>query len=262
MLMQYDSLSIDGLAIHPTRTESSTIREHLKRLPIFSGYASEVDAVLNIMERCRHWLPEEIGAELSNAALQYNDAIYQVISHYGPRQLVAQFRNYTGLETATDVQVIAAFALANAIHALCGLAEHLITQGQEIPALEYYQMHLCCIEDYVPGASAWLEPDENAACCEIGELANAASRHADTKIDGVLSGVARRKELASRDRAIAGKARELVLAGTARHNLNSKLRAWQERETGTSLSKVQMGEVLKRIPWLRKPTQFTNKKVK
>ncbi len=153
--MQPDSLSIDGLAIHPTRTESSTIREHLKRLPIFNGYASEVDAVLNIMERCRHWLPEEIGAELSNAALQYNDAIYQMISHYGARQLVAQFRSYTGLETAEDVQVIAAFALANAVHALCGLAEHLIAQGQEIPALEYYQMHLCCIEDYVPGASAW-----------------------------------------------------------------------------------------------------------
>ncbi|GLO15425.1 hypothetical protein PPUJ20028_40100 [Pseudomonas putida] len=249
--MQPDSLSIDGLAIHPTRTESSTIREHLKRLPIFSGYASEVDAVLNIMERCRHWLPEEIGAELSNAALQYNDAIYQVISHYGARQLVAQFRNYTGLETATDVQVIAAFALANAIHALCGLAEHLIIQGQEIPALEYYQMHLCCIEDYVPGASAWLEPDENAACCEIGELANAASRHADTKIDGVLSGIARRREgLESRDQSIEAKALELINAGTAMHNLNSKLRAWQERETGASLSKVQMGAILKRIPWL------------
>ncbi|MGE1613454.1 hypothetical protein [Pseudomonas monteilii] len=260
--MQPDSWSIDGLAIHPTRTESSTIREHLKRLPIFSNYASEVDAVLSIMERCRHWLPEEIGAELSNAALQHNDAIYQVISHYGASQLVDQLRSFTDLETATDIQLIAAFALASAVHALCDLAEHLSTPGQEIPALEYYQMHLYCIENYVPGASAWLDHDENAACCEIGDLAIAASRHAGTKIDGVLSGIARRKELASRDRAIAGKARELILAGTARHNLNSKLRAWQERETGTSLSKVQMGEVLKRIPWLRKPTQFTNKKVK
>ncbi|EMR0690731.1 hypothetical protein IPC426_26510 [Pseudomonas aeruginosa] len=248
--MQPDSLSIDGLAIHPTRTESSTIREHLKNLPVFSDYASEVDAVLNIMDHCRQWLPEEVGAELSNAALQYNDAIYQVISLYGARQLVAQFRSYTGLETAADVQVIAAFALANAVHALCGLAEHLIVPGQEIPALEYYQMHLCCIEDYVPGASAWLDPEESAACCEIGDLASAASRHADSKIDGVLSGIARRTALASRDRAIEGKALELVRAGTARHNLNSKLRAWQERETGASLSKVQMGEVLKRIPWL------------
>lgn len=248
--MQPDSLSIDGLAIHPTRTESSAIREHLKKLPVFSDYASEVDAVLNIMDRCRQWLPEEVGAELSNAALQYNDAIYQVISHYGARQLVTQFRSYTGLETAADVQVIAAFALANAVHALCGLAEHLIAQGQEIPALEYYQMHLYCIEDYVTGASAWLDPEASAACCEIGDLASAASRHADRKIDGVLSGIARRTELASRDRAIEGKALELVRAGTARHNLNSKLRAWQERETGASLSKVQMGEVLKRIPWL------------
>lgn len=248
--MQPDSLSIDGLVIHPTRTESSTIREHLKNLPVFSDYASEVDAVLNIMNHCRQWLPEEVGAELSNAALQYNDAIYQVISHYGARQLVAQFRSYTGLETAADVQVIAAFALANAVHALCGLAEHLIAQGQEIPALEYYQMHLCCIEDYVPGASVWLDPEASAACCEIGDLASTASRHADRKIDGVLSGIARRTELANRDRAIEGKALELVRAGTARHNLNSKLRAWQERETGASLSKVQMGEVLKRIPWL------------
>ncbi len=64
--MQPDSLSIDGLAIHPTQTESSAIREHLKKLPVFSDYASEVDAVLNIMDRCRQWLPEEVGAELSN----------------------------------------------------------------------------------------------------------------------------------------------------------------------------------------------------
>ncbi|HDS1796684.1 hypothetical protein [Pseudomonas putida] len=248
--MQRDSLSIDGLAIHPTRTASSTIREHLKRLPIFSDYASEVDAVLNIMEHCRQWLPEEVGAELSSAALQYNDAIYQVISHYGASHLVAQLRSYTDLETATDIQLIAAFALASAVHALCGLAEHLSTQGQEIPALEYYQMHLNCIEVYIPSASAWLDPDENAACCKIGHLAHAASRHAEAKIDGVLSGIARRKELASRDRAIELKALEFVRKGTARHNLNSKLRAWQELETGASLSKVQMGEILKRIPWL------------
>ncbi|MGH2433111.1 MAG: hypothetical protein ACOKSU_16310 [Pseudomonas sp.] len=248
--MQRDSWSIEGLAIHPTRTESSTIREHLKNLPVFSDYASEVDAVLNIMDHCRQWLPEEVGAELSNAALQYNDAIYQVISHYGASQLVAQLRSYTGLETATDIQLIAAFALASAVHALRGLAEHLSTQGQEIPALEYYQMHLDCIEVYIPSASAWLDPDENAACCEIVEIAHTASRRADTKIDGVLSGIARRKELASRDRAIELKALELVRTGTSRHNLNSKLRAWQERETGASLSKVQMGEILKRISWL------------
>ncbi|WBM33527.1 hypothetical protein VXM67_23360 [Pseudomonas sp. Rh2] len=251
MLMQRDSWSIEGLAIHPTRTESRTIREHLKRLPIFSGYAPEVDAVLNIMEICRHWLPEEIGAELSNAALRHNDAIYQVISHYGASQLAAQLRSFTDLEAATDIQLIAAFALASAVHALCGLAEHLSTPGQEIPALEYYQMHLNCIENYVPGASAWLDPDENAACCEIGDLANAASRHADTKIDGVLSRIARRREgLESRDQSIEAKALELINAGTAMHNLNSKLRAWQERETGASLSKVQMGTILKRIPWL------------
>ena len=248
--MQDVSLSIDGLAIHPTLTEFSAIREHLKRLPVFEDYASQVDAVLNIMERCRDWLPEGMGAELSNSALQQSDAIYQVISHYGPKQLVTQFRSHTGLERATDVQVIVAFALANAVQALCGLADHLATPGQEIPALEYYQMHLNCIEHYVPSASAWLDPDENAACCEIGDLAGAALRHADKRIDGILSGVARRKELITRDKAIERKALELVRTGTARHNLNSKLRAWQERETGASLSKVQMGEVLKRIPWL------------
>lgn len=260
--MQPDSWSIEGLTIHPTRTESSTIREHLKRLPIYSGYASEVDAVLNIMERCRHWLPEEIGAELSNAALQHNDAIYQVISHYGASQLVAQLRSFTDLETATDMQLVAAFALASAVHALCGLAEHLSTPGQEIPALEYYQMHLYCIENYVPGASAWLDPDENAACYQIGDLANAAARYADTKIDGLLSGIARRREgLESRDQAIEAKALELINAGTAMYNLNSKLRAWQERETGTSLSKVQMGAILKRIPWLgyNPPSSLTKK---
>lgn len=248
--MQCNLWSIEGLVIHPVQTDSSAIREHLKCLPIFDGYAAEVDAVLNIMDLCRRLLPEEIGADLSNAALRCNDATYQVISHYGAMQLAPQLRSYTGFETATDLQLIAAFALANATHALCELAEYLDAYGQEITGLEYYRMYLCCIEDYVPSACAWLEPLENAACCEIVDLASAASRHAETKIDGVLSGIARRSELASRDRAIAEKALELVMSGTARHNLNSKLRAWQERETGKSLSKVQMGEVLKRISWL------------
>lgn len=245
--MQDDALNIVGLAIHPTHTESGTIREHLKALSIFGGYASEIDAALNIMEHCRHWLPEEIGAQLSNAALQHSDAIYQVVSHYGAGRLAAEFRSYTGVETATDVQAIAAFALANAIRALCGLADHLQgAKGQEIPALEDYQTYLECIDECVPRASAWLDPDENEACCKIGDLASAASKHADTKIDGILSGITRRNEIASRDRAIIKKALDLYWAGTSFHNLNSKLRAWQHRETGESLSKVQMGEILKR----------------
>lgn len=245
--MQDDALYIGGLSVHPTHTESSTIREHLKGLSIFSGYASEIDAALNIMELCRHWLPEEIGAQLSNAALQHDDAIYQEVSYYGAGHLADQCRSFTGVETATDVQAIAAFALANSIRALCGLADHLQSaEGQEIPALEYYQMHLECIDECVPGASAWLDPDENEACCKIGDLASAAAKHADSKIDGILSGITRRKELARRDWDIAKKALELFRAGTAFHNLNSKLRAWQIRETGESLSKVQMGEVLKR----------------
>ncbi|WP_273926958.1 hypothetical protein [Pseudomonas rubra] len=245
--MQEDALNIGGLAIHPTHTKSSSIREYLKGLSIFDGYAFEIDAALNIMEHCRHWLPEEIGAQLSNAALQHNDAIYQVVSYYGAEHLAARFRSDTGVETATDVQAIAAFALANAIRALCGLADHLQgADGQEIPALEYYQMHLECIDECVPGASAWLDPDENEACCKIGDLASAASKQVDNKIDGILSGITRRKELANRDLAITKKALDLYFAGTPFRNLNSKLRAWQHRETGKSLSKVQMGEILKR----------------
>jgi len=250
VLMQDAPFSIEGLAIHPTLTESSSIRDHLKRLPIFESYAPQVDAVLTIMEHCREWLPGDTGAELSNAALQHNEAIYQVISHYGARHLVAQFHSSTDLKTAADVQVIAAFALANAICALCGLAEHLAIPGQEIPALEFYQLHLDCIEHFVPSASAWLAPSENAAFCKISDLAGVASRHADNRIDGVLSGVARRRELVGRNEAIERKALELVRNGTAKHNLNSKLRVWLERETGASLSKVQMGEVLKQMPWL------------
>jgi len=245
--MQDDAPNIGGLAIHPTHTESGTIREHLKGLSIFDGYASEIDAALNIMEHCRHWLPEEIGAQLSNAALQHNDAIYQVVSYYGAEHLAARFRSDTDVETATDVQAIAAFALANAIRALCGLADHLqVAEGQEIPALEEYQRYLECIDECIPAASAWLDPDENEACCKIGDLASAASKHADNKIDGILSGITRRKELTNRDLAITEKALELYWAGTSFHNLNSKLRAWQQRETGKSLSKVQMGEILKR----------------
>lgn len=248
--MQDDALNVGGLSIHPTHTESKTIREHLKGLPIFDGYASEIDAALNIMEHCRHWLPEEIGAQLSNAALQHNDAIYQVVSCYGAEHLAARFRSDTGVKTATDVQAIAAFALANAIRALCGLADHLQSaEGQEIPALEEYQTYLECIDECVPGASAWLDPDENEACCKIGDLASAASKHADTKIDGILSGITRRKENAPRDRAIIKKALELCSAGTPVHNVNSKLRAWQHRETGKSLSKVQIGKILERNPF-------------
>lgn len=245
--MQDEALNIMGLAIHPTHTESSTIREHLKGLSIFGGYASEIDAALNIMEHCRRWLPEEIGAQLSNAALQHNDGIYQEVSCYGAGQLANQFRIFTGVETATDVQAIAAFALANAIRALCGLADHLQSaKGQEIPALENYQTYLECIDECVPGASAWLDPNENEACCKIGDLASVASKHADNKIDGILSGITRRKELANRDLAITNKALELYRAGTSFNNMNSKLRAWQHRETGKSLSKVKMGEILKR----------------
>lgn len=246
VLMQSASLSIDGLAFHPTLTEPSTIRQHLKRHPILKGYGSEVDAVLRIMEHCRRWLPEGLGEELCNAALLHNDAIYQVVSYYGANHLVTQFVSHTGLEKGTDVQMIAAYALANAVHALCGLVETLSHQAREIPALELYQTHLDSIVASVPSASVWLDPDEHDACCKIGELAASASRHAGTRIAGSLSGASRRQEgLDSRDRDIVAKALELFSAGTARHNLNSKLRAWQERETGKSLSKVQMGQILK-----------------
>lgn len=245
---------IGELSIHPTHTKSITIREHLKSAPIFGGYTTEIDAALNIMELCRVWLPGEMGAQLSHAALQHNDAIYQFASYYGARHLPAQLRSYIDLKTATDVQTIAAFSLANAICAISGLGEYLQrAKGQDIPALEHYRIHLECIDECAPSASAWLDHDENEACGKVGDLANAASKHAGNKIDGILSGITRRQELASRDLAIIKKALDLYRAGTSFHNLNSKLRTWQLRETGKSLSKVQMGEILKHAGlWLPK----------
>lgn len=246
--MQDDTFIIADVAIHPTQTDSSSIRESLKDISTFYGYAPEIDSILNIMELCRLWLPVETGTQLCMAALQHNDAIYQVATHYSPARLPAQVRSYANLDTATDVQAIAAFTLASAMLALSGLGEHLQSaEGQEIPALEYYRMHLECISECAPGASAWLAPDENEACCEMGERAYTASKLAENKINGILSGITRRKELASRNRAIIRKALELYRSGTPSHNLNSKLRAWQLRETGKALSKVQMGEILKPV---------------
>ncbi|MER2097798.1 MAG: hypothetical protein ABS977_12840 [Pseudomonas qingdaonensis] len=50
-----------------------------------------------------------------------------------------------------------------------------------------------------------------------------------------------------RDQAIYSKGLQLLSQGTQYRNLNSKLRAWQERETGGALSKVQMYAVMARV---------------
>lgn len=167
------------------------------------------------------------------------------MSFYGYRHLADQFRYCTGLDGATDIQALAAFVLVTSIRAIESLGDCLTGDEKHvIPALESYQAYLDCIEECAPGAGAWLEPSECEACCKWGELATAASKQAGFKIDGILSGITRRKTTASRDLAIRKKALELVKAGTRFHNLNSKLRTWLLRETGESLSKVQMGALL------------------
>lgn len=248
--MPHHVLHVGMLAIHPTHTDSITIREHLAGLPLSSRYASEIDAALNIMERCRTWLPVDTGAELSNAALAHNDSIYQTVSGYSPGVLAARLRTVSGIASATEIQAIAAFALASAVLSLSALSDCL--QGantDEIDALELCQTYLECIAECVPGAGVWLEPQQSEECFVWGDLASDAAKQIRFKIDGIRSGIVRRGKdgTAARDSAIHMKGLELIVAGTPYRNLNSKLRAWQKKENGEALSKVQMYVVMDRV---------------
>ena len=153
------------------------------------------------------------------------------------------------------MQAITAFALGCCMRALNAIGDCL--QGierDEIAALGMFQTYLDAIDECVTGAGVWLAPNECDACNALGDIARHASEQAAFKADGIWGGIERRGKngTETRDRALKLKALQLLAAGTELHNLNSKLRAWQLRETGKALTKPAMTALLRRVlpAWL------------
>lgn len=258
-----DVLIIGGMPVVPVGTPISEIRARLAGLPGFERYAGQVDAILALLDKCREWLPDDTGPELCLGAIAHTDSIYQAAASYSPSLLADEVRLASGCDVVTDIQAITAFAMACSLHALCELGKCL--QGMvpdEIAALDLYRTHLNGIVECVPSAGAWLPPDECEACAELGELAGEASKQADHKAWGCWGEIERHRQSgeAQRDQAIRMKALELIRAGTRFHNLNSKLRAWQERETGKALSKPAMGAILQRLGLSISPAPVNQRK--
>lgn len=262
--MSEGAVTLAGFSVVPFDTPTATIRERLATFPQFTQYTKQVDAALVIMDKCRRWLTDDTAPTLCSAAFRQNDAIYQIVAFYSPDRLADQVRQAAALDSASDIQAIAAFALACTLRALCALGDCLTgTAVDEIAALELFRLHLEAIVECIPGAGAWLDSDECAACAELGDLAADAAKQADFKADGIWSGMVRRGQdgTAARDLAICKKALELIRSGTRFHNLSSKLRDWQQRENGEALSKPAMDAVLQR--WgLTLSTQPVNPKKK
>ena len=235
-------------------TPAAEIRRRLADLPAFDRFAAQADAALAIMDRCRPWLRGEDGAALCHAAYGKNDSIYQHVSHYGSAMLADEVRWAADQFDAASMVAIAAFAFASSLRALVALDESMRgVQPDELEALDLFRTYTGTIVECVDGAGVRLTADECDACNELGEMAEEAVRHAAFKADGVRSGIVRRggDGTKERDRAIEVKALELIMNGTKPHNLVSKLRAWQRRETGSALTKPAMGALLRRLlPWL------------
>ncbi|MGU0835140.1 hypothetical protein ACSEN6_22570 [Pseudomonas aeruginosa] len=248
--MDSQKLVLDGYPISPTGTPIAAIRERLATLPLFSRYADQVDAVLGILDSGRPWLPRDTGPVLCGAAFAHNDEIVQFVEGYSPRVLVWKVQEVSGLSDADDFHAIVAFALGSSLGAVAAIAECLRgEQGQELAALGLYRTYLDSIAEWLPEAAANLDAAEWELCEQLAEMAATASRQAEAKANGVRGGITRRgaEGIGPRDQAIMQKALELIRAGTRFHNLNSKLRAWQQRETGEALSKPAMGAVLQRL---------------
>jgi hypothetical protein len=241
-----------GLSAAPLDTPTATIRERLADLPQFTQYTKQLDSALEILDKCRRWLTDDTAPTLCCAATGQNDSIYQVVAFASPTMLAEEVRQAAGLDSATDIQAIVSFAWSCSVLAIQALYDS--TAVVEIAALELYRTHLEAIAECVTGAGVWLSPDECEACNELGDLAAEAAKQADFKADGIWSGIVRHGQdgTAARDRAIRLKALGLLASGAQIHNLNSKLRAWQERETGETLTKKAMGDALQRLlpTWL------------
>ncbi|WP_193452836.1 hypothetical protein [Pseudomonas nitroreducens] len=243
---------LDTQSINPIGTPIEVIRARLESLPRFPRYADQVDAVLALLGSIRPWLSGEAGPALASAAYDHNDAIFQLIDGYSERVLPNKLRQFSKVPSATDMETIMAFALGCGLRALGALASVLeVDQEDELSSLEMFSLHLETIAECLPAAAVSLDVPENAlqACEELGESARDGAKQATAKADGIRGGFARRGRDGSgpRDAAIRAKALELIRSGTRLHNLNSKLRAWQKRETGQAISKPAMGAILCRL---------------
>lgn len=231
----------------------SAVLERLASFSNFASHAPQAEALLSIMDQCRPWLTRACAGQLTEAAYRHNDAIAQQLEFYSFNVVPDQVRAFAGLGEAGDMEAIAAFVLACAAHALGAISPLLQSkQADAVAHLEQYRDHLetifpvweCATSTHLP-----LEADEIDACHQIAELADDASGLAWFKREGYWGELERRRFDGSdaRDAAIRQKALELILAGTRLHNLSSKLRAWQQRETGQALSKPAMNAILKKF---------------
>lgn len=238
---------LEGLSVVPFDTPTATIRARLTALPQFARYTRQTDAALEILDKCRNWLTDNSAATLCSAAFGRNDSVYQAVAFASPAMLADEVRQAADLDSATDMQAIAAFAWACALHALDALNGS--TAADEIEALELCRAHLEAIAECVTSAGVWLAPDECEACNVLGDLATEASKLTYFKTEGYRGELIRRQEDGrdQRDQAIRKKALELIRAGTGLQNLSSKLQDWQLRETGEALSKPSMNAILKRL---------------
>jgi len=231
----------------------SAVMDRLASYPNFASYARQAEALLSIMDQCRPWLTCACAGQLTKAAYRHNDAIAQQVEFYSYRVLPDQVRAFADRCEAGDMEAIAAFVLACAVHALGAISP--LMQGEQVDAVEHLEQYRVYLETIwtvcgcgvLEGLSLdWAEVD---ACLRLSDLAGDASSQAWFKVTGHFGELERRRLESSdtRDAAIRRKALELVGAGTRLHNLSSKLRAWQKKETGQALSKPAMNAILKKF---------------
>lgn len=231
-------------------TPGKKLREQLSKFPNSFRYSKQTNAIFELLEACSPWLPKELKAELCLKVINHESSIYQAVSRYSPTLLADHVRFTTCYDNITDIQAIAAFTVANLALAIDALSKCLQgVENDEVSALELYQLHLDSIAECVTGAGVWLSENECQVCIELGELSDKASIQAKYKIWGCLGEESRKRQFGEdeRNKFIRQKALELIGNGTKLHNLNTKLRDWQERETGQALSKVAMALVLKKL---------------
>lgn len=211
------------------------------------GGGQLVERALEILSRCRYWLADDTASTLCAAAISQNDSIYQAVTFSSPARVADTVRQASGLDSATDIQVIAAFAWSCATLAIQAL--HTTTMAGEIEALELCRTYLEAIAECVTSAGVWLSPDECEACNELGDLAAEASKLAYFKAEGYRGELIRRQESGQdqRDQAIRKKALELIQEGKGLCELSGILRAWQLHKTGVALSKPAMNAILKKF---------------
>ncbi|MBJ7548206.1 hypothetical protein JHC42_15300 [Pseudomonas sp. OA3] len=242
---------LTGCYLVPDGRPADRIRERLSCFPNLDDYTGQIEGVLAIMGECRPWLTGPDAYRLTAEACGKNDAIAQQVDFYGVDVLPDQLRTFAGV-TAGDIEAIAAYVMACAALALHALFP--VLQDKQTDAVAHLDQHLLYLDaihpvrDCVASTRLALDADAIAGCQRFADLSDAASRLAVFKADGYWGELARRLQTGSdvRDEAIRQKALELVRSGTRLHNLSSKLRAWQLRETGQALSKPAMNAILRR----------------